>query len=83
MRRRSTVLKSMDKRFKSEFSIPLQSTKYITKTIRFSKEIIAIMIATIKAGHSSMGGTVLAVPLLSLGPSKNLEKTEILKSVTN
>ena len=36
-----------------------------------------------KVGPSSTAGTVLAVPLLSLGPSKKLEKTEIFKSVTH
>ena len=37
-----------------------------------------------KAGPSSTtASTVLAVPLLSLGPSKHLKKTEILKSVTH
>ena len=36
-----------------------------------------------KAGPSSTAGTVLAVPLLSLGSSKKLEKTEIFKSVTH
>ena len=42
-----------------------------------------VEVADTKAGPSSSAGTVLAVPLLSLGPSKKPEKTEIFKSVTH
>ena len=43
------------------------------------------LITVNKAGPSSTAGTVLAVPLLSLGPSKKSEKAEIFKfkSVTH